>query len=549
VGEKQRTEVEGETVEAGNEAEQRGVGDEGIEAEGWERVQILQELVASAHLPGYGKRQAKAAEKLGITVRSVRRLVRQLRESGGISVGRRRRSDRGIGRISQEWQKFIVETYRAGNRGSCRLSPAQVAVRVKVRAQELEREDYPSHMSVYRILKPLMEPVQQQKRTLGWREDCLMLKTLEGLEIPIEWSNQVWQCDHTKADVLVVDQSGAILGRPWLTTVVDTYSRCIIGVHLGFDAPSAAVVCLALRHAILPKQYSSAYELKEDWGTYGLPQYLYTDKGKDFRSHHLEQVASELGIGLCLRRKPSDGGIVERPFGSFNTQFFSSLPGYVSSNVTERSPKAESEACLTLLELEKLLVRYLVDHYNQTLDARMGKQTRIGRWDAGRMAQLKLFGERELDICLMRRDQRLVYRHGYVQFANLVYQGEHLAAYAGERVVMRYNPRDITTVLIYEQRDGKESFLTRAHAQGLETEFLSHAEAKAISRHLREVGKAISNQSILHEVRDRDRVIAKTQGQKLSLNTLFDLVNELNVHSFKAKTLKAFGGKALASSD
>jgi len=287
-----------------------------------------------------------------------------------------------------------------------------------------------------------------------------------------------------------------------------------MGIHLGFDAPSAAVVCLALRHAILPKQYSSAYELKEDWGTYGLPQYLYTDKGKDFRSHHLEQVASELGIGLCLRRKPSDGGIVERPFGSFNTQFFSSLPGYVSSNVTERSPKAESEACLTLLELEKLLVRYLVDHYNQTLNARMGKQTRIGRWDAGRMAQLKLFGERELDICLMRRDQRLVYRHGYVQFANLVYQGEHLAAYAGERVVMRYNPRDITTVLIYEQRDGKESFLTRAHAQGLETEFLSHAEAKAISRHLREVGKAINNQSILHEVRDRDRVIAKTQGQK-----------------------------------
>jgi len=40
----------------------------------------------------------------------------------------------------------------------------------------------------------------------------------------------------------------------------------------------------------------------------------------------LEQVATELGIVLCLRRKPSDGGIVERPFGSLNTQFFSSLP-------------------------------------------------------------------------------------------------------------------------------------------------------------------------------------------------------------------------------
>ncbi|MGJ5676849.1 MAG: hypothetical protein ACR9NN_25140 [Nostochopsis sp.] len=48
-------------------------------------------------------------------------------------------------------------------------------------------------------------------------------------------------------------------------------------------------------------------------------------------------MATELGIVLCLRRKPSDGGIVERPFGTFNSQFFSTLPGYVNSNVTERS--------------------------------------------------------------------------------------------------------------------------------------------------------------------------------------------------------------------
>lgn len=146
-----------------------------------------------------------------------------------------------------------------------------------------------------------------------------MLKTAEGLEIPIEWSNQVWPIGHTRADVLVVDQSGELLGRPWLTIVVDTYSRCIMGYHLGFDAPSAWVVCLALRHAILPKQYSSAYELQGNWGAYGLPQHLYTDRGKDFRSQHLQQVTTELGIVPCLRRKPSDGGIVERPFGIFNT--------------------------------------------------------------------------------------------------------------------------------------------------------------------------------------------------------------------------------------
>lgn len=479
-----------------------------------ERLRILQRLIATAEQPNYGKRQQAVAERLGITVRSVRRLVRQLREEGVVSVMRRSRSDRGEARISEDWRKFIIQTYQDGNRGSRQMSPAQVAMRVKVRAQELGVEAYPSHMTVYRILKRLSKQAERQKRALGWREDCLSLRTREGLEIPIEWSNQVWQCDHTRVDVLVVAQSGEVLGRPWLTVVVDTYSRCIMGIHIGFDFPSAAVVCLALRHAILPKQYSAAYELQQSWGTYGLPQYLYTDRGKDFRSQHIEQVAIELGIVLSLRRKPSDGGIVERPFGTLNSQFFSSLPGYTGSNVTKRSPAAESEACLTLLQLEQLLVRYVVDHYNVALDARMGDQSRIGRWEAGRIAQLALLGDRELDICLMRRERRTVYRSGYIQFANLTYLGEHLAAYVGESVIIRYNPRDITTVFIYQIQDSKEVFLTRAHAQGWETETLSYAEAQALSQRRREAGKAISNHSMLQEVQKRDDMVKKLRRQK-----------------------------------
>ncbi len=494
-----------------NEAHQRL---RSLSLEEQERLSVLQQLLATADQPDYIKRQRAVAEKLGISDRSVRRLLRQLREEGVAQVVRRVRSDRGAARIGKDWQKFIVQTYKDGNRGSRSISPAQVAVRVKVRAQELGLEDYPSHMTVYRLLKPLTAQGQRPKRSLGWREDCLVLKTAEGLEIPIEWSNQVWQADHTRADVLVVDQFGQLLGRPWLTIVIDTYSRCVMGFHLGFDAPSAWVVCLALRHAILPKQYSSAYELQGNWGTYGLPQYLYTDKGKDFRSQHLQQVASELKIVPCLRRKPSDGGIVERPFGTFNTQFFSTLPGYVSGNVETRSPVAETEACLTLMQLEQLLVRYLVDHYNQAIDARMGDQSRIGRWEAGRIAQLPLLGERELDLCLMRRDQRRVYRSGYLQFASLTYQGEHLAAYEGETVILRYNPRDITTVYVYLLQDNQEVFLTRAHAMGWETETLSYREAQALSERRRAAGKAISNGAMLEEVRDRGQRIKKLQKQQ-----------------------------------
>lgn len=478
-----------------------------------ERLEVIQQVMAVRGTEGYAKEQQQAAKKLGLSLRSLRRMMRRWQEQGIAGLKRQSRSDQGTSKQSQEWQAFIVKTYREGNRGSRSMTPAQVVLRVRARAEELGIEDYPRRTSVYSILQAQIEK-RQTKRSLGWRGDRLLITTREGIELAIEWSNQVWQCDHTKIDVLVVDQVGEVLGRPWLTIVVDTYSRCIMGLHLGFDAPSAPVVGLALRHAILPKQYPVGYELQQVWDTYGLPQYLYTDGGKDFRSQHLEQVATELGIVLCLRRKPSDGGIVERPFGTFNREFFSSLPGYVSSNVETRSPKAETEACFTLVQLERLLVRYVVDHYNQRIDARMGDQSRIGRWESGRIAQLPLLGERELDLCLMRRDQRTVYRHGYLQFANLTYQGEHLAAYAGETVILRYDPRDITTIWIYQLQGSKEVFLTRAHAQGLETEVLGYREAQALSRRIRAAGRAISSQSMLNEVRERDEVIEKRQRQK-----------------------------------
>ena len=226
-----------------------------------QRIEVIQQVMAARGTARYAGVQRQAARTLGMSVRSLRRLVRSWQERGLAGLTRQSRSDQGASKLSEEWHRFIVKTYRDSNRGSRSLSPAQVFVRVRARAQELGVEDYPSRTTVYRVLKPELEK-QHSKRSLGWRGERLRIATREGLEIGVEWSNQVWQCDHTKIDLLVVDQAGSLLGRPWLTIVVDTYSRCIMGIHLGFDAPSAAVVCLGLRHAVLPKQYPVAYELR-----------------------------------------------------------------------------------------------------------------------------------------------------------------------------------------------------------------------------------------------------------------------------------------------
>jgi putative transposase len=472
-------------------------------------VEVIQRLEASRGQASYRRERQRAIQTLGVSDRSLRRLQQQYRDRGIEGLKRQPRSDEGHSKVDESWQQFILETYRKGNRGTRQTSRAQVAKQVGSHAAELGTADYPSRRTVYRILAPVIEQQaqKQKKRSIGWQGDTLHLTTKAGIEITVEYSNQVWQCDHTPADIVVVDSQGDLLGRPTLTTVIDTYSRCIVGIHLGLERPSAAVTGLALRHAILPKQYQRGYEPQNLWESYGVPQYLYTDAGSDFTSAHIDQVASRLGIVLCLRRRPAEGGIVERPFGTLNREFFSTLPGYTTREAKSHLKAIKADACLTLEQLEGLLIRYIVDNYNQQIDARDRQRSRIERWRSNQMAQGMPPEERELDLLLMRQHRRRVYQGGYLRFANLIYRGEYLAGYVGAEVVLHYDPRDITTVWVYQPQGANDVFLTRAHAQNLETERLSLAEAKAISRRLREARTEITNQSILSEIRDRTRFI------------------------------------------
>jgi putative transposase len=485
------------------------------------KLEVIESLLVAENKQVYAIRLREAAVKLDKSERTIRRLVKKWEQDGLVGLTETKRTDKGTYRVDEDWQEFILKTYKEGNKkekedkNSKRMTRKQVFIRVEVRAKELGVKP-PSHMTVYRILQPIIDRQQKAKsiRSPGWKGDRLSVKTRDGKDLSIEYSNQVWQCDHTRADVLLVDSEGKLLGRPWLTTVIDSYSRCIVGINLGYDAPSSQVMSLALRHAILPKQYGVEYGLHEQWGTYGMPKHFYTDGGKDFRSDHLKQVGGQLGFPCHLRDRPSEGGIVERPFGTLNTELFSLLPGYTGSNVQKRPETAEADACLTLRELERRIVRYLVDNYNQRLDARMGDQTRFQRWESGLIAMPKLLSERELDICLMKQARRQIQRGGYLQFENLMYRGDSLAGYGGESVVVRFDPRDITTILIYRREGENEVFLARAHAQDLETEELSLDEAKAMSRKIREKGKEVTNRSILAEVRDRDIFVNQKPTQK-----------------------------------
>ncbi|MEZ5823188.1 MAG: hypothetical protein R3C97_00080 [Geminicoccaceae bacterium] len=58
----------------------------------------------------------------------------------------------------------------------------------------------------------------------------------------------MWRSDHTLLDILILENGKP--ARPWLTTVIDDFSRALAGYFLSIDAPNAMNTALALHHAI-----------------------------------------------------------------------------------------------------------------------------------------------------------------------------------------------------------------------------------------------------------------------------------------------------------
>ena len=170
---------------------------------------------------------------------------------------------------------------------------------------------------------------------------------------------EVVQIDHTLVDVILCDQeSREPIGRPWLTVLIDTHTRVVLGYYIGFNSPSAISVANAISHAVFPKQeYCKNIGLDAElYPFYGLPQVLHMDNAKEFRSPKLERACSLYRIKTEYRPpgKKHYGGHVERLIGTLMTSNVHFLSGTTFSNVKQRKGyDSESKSALSLREFVK----------------------------------------------------------------------------------------------------------------------------------------------------------------------------------------------------
>jgi len=197
------------------------------------------------------------------------------------------------------------------------------------------------------------------------------------------------------------------------------------------------------------------------WPVTGLPDLLYNDHGSDFTSARLERVCLDTHIRLIHSRigVPQGRGKIERFFGTVTTELLPHLPGHIPHG-TRGQPV--TTPTLTLAQLDGILERFVVDDYPARPHSETG-QPPVQRWlGAGWIPRTSAHPE-DLDPLLLTAATGRVAQRDGIGFASTRYVSPVLAAYVGESVTIRYDPRDAAEVRVYHQ----DQYLCRAIAPEL----------------------------------------------------------------------------------
>jgi putative transposase len=390
----------------------------------------------------------EVAHSAGISLRTAWYWARRYQREGLVGLARKIRRDRDQRKLSPTLQQFIEGLALQKPRPSVATIHRKVAETATNRGERV-----PSYTVVYRLIRKL-EPALltlAHEGTKAYSESFDLIYRAEA-----QAPNAIWQADHTQLDIFLRDEKGKAR-KPWLTIVLDDYSRAAAGYFLFFNAPSAIQTALALRQAIWRKAHAR-------WHVCGIPQVLYIDHGSDLTSRPLERVAADLKIQLLFSGTDCGRGKCERFFSTITETLLSPLPGYAPG-------AAKTNAVLTLPELDQELERYLIGEYLVTPHRETG-QAPQARWDAGGFLPHMPDSLEKLDLLLLTVPKACRIHQGGIRFLGLRYIDPTLTAYAGEEVMLRYDPRDMAEVRVFYH----ERFLCRAICQELACETVTLGE-------------------------------------------------------------------------
>jgi putative transposase len=390
--------------------------------DGAERWQILR-LHVEDEIP-----LADLARETKVSLRTLQRWHRSFQSGGIAALDPRPRIDAGRRRTAAETVAFIERLALTKPRPSL-----ATLHRLAVADARYRRTPVPGYSTVRDIVNAL--------------DPGLVTLALEGpasyrdrhelvYRRRAERPNQIWRADHTQLDILIIGANGKP-DRPWLTTVMDDYSRAVCGYSVFTGAPSALNTAFALRQAIWRKPNPS-------WVMCGLPDILHVDHGSDFTSHHLERTAVALHIRTIHSTvgRPQGRGKIERFFGTINTELLAALPGRLGPGTRRPDPE------LDLPALDREIGAFIAT-YNDREHSELGTSPRDAWVADGWLPRMPDTLE-ELDGLLLTVPKNRVVQRDGIHFQGQRYLSPTLAPFVGRTITIRYDPRDISEIRVYD---------------------------------------------------------------------------------------------------
>lgn len=251
----------------------------------------------------------------------------------------------------------------------------------------------------------------------------------------------LYQIDATVGDIYLVSRFNRewIIGRPVIYNVIDTFSRMIVGIHIGLDGPSWVGAMMALANAATNKvEFCKEYGIEisqEEWPVNYLPETILADRG-ELEGSNIETLVNTFHIRVqnTPPYRPEMKGIVESQFRVINTKTKPLLPGVVNIDTKERGDKDyRLDAKLDIYQFTQIIIKCVLHHNNYDFLTNYNREemmiqddievlpVKLWNWGiANRSGKLKYVPEDIVKLNLMPIGTAIVTAHG-IKFKGLLY--------------------------------------------------------------------------------------------------------------------------------
>ncbi len=253
-----------------------------------------------------------------------------------------------------------------------------------------------------------------------------------------------YEIDSTIADVYLVHRVNRLwlIGRPVLYVVVDTFTRMIVGIHVGLEGPSWNGARHAIYNACTPKvDFCKRYGIdinETEWPCAHLPVELVADRA-ELLSEAGEAMTKSLGIDVKILPpfRPDWKAIIESRFRLINEKLdLKFVPGGVDARKMERGDRDyQLDAIFDIDEFTEMVILGVLAHnkslrvphiLNREMIAAGVEPTPISIWKwsmANSLLNSKVVSAAELKIALLPSQECRISRGG-IMFQGVLYTCE-----------------------------------------------------------------------------------------------------------------------------